>query len=78
MNLCSSTYGKTVRESASSSSNPFRASSLEQRGVLGREPVALLGDVVGRPLDVLARLQRGDVADQRRVRDASDRRASSP
>ena len=35
----------------------------EQRAVLLGEPVALAGDLLARPLDLLARLQRADVAD---------------
>ena len=58
-----------MRESASSSSKPLPGVRVEQRAVLLREPVALAGQLLGRPLDVLAGLQRGDVADQRRVRD---------
>ena len=43
---------------------------VQQRGVLRRELLPRLGDVRGGPLDVRARVQRADVADQRRVRDA--------
>ena len=42
---------------------------VEQRAVLLGEPVTLGGDLLARPLDLLAGPDRANVGDERRVRD---------